>query len=96
MEKKLRELNITPEIKGYECIIEAYKFMTNYNNINNLIICNELYPYVAKKLNTSPACVERAIRHAIERSYKKGYLNKLYRERPSNKLFLIDLFLGNL
>ena len=31
-----------------------------------------LYPAIAKKYDTNPACVERAIRHAIGKTWDKG------------------------
>ena len=38
-----------------------------------------LYPTVARRHNTTPSCVERAIRHAIEVAWDRGDLDTLQR-----------------
>ena len=38
-----------------------------------------LYPTVARRYNTTPSCVERAIRHAIEVAWNRGDLEVLQR-----------------
>ena len=38
-----------------------------------------LYPTVARRYNTTPSCVERAIRHAIEVACNRGDLEVLQR-----------------
>ena len=38
-----------------------------------------LYPAVARRYNTTPSCVERAIRHAIEVAWNRGDLEVLQR-----------------
>ena len=38
-----------------------------------------LYPTVARRHNTTPSCVERAIRHAIEVAWNRGDLDALQR-----------------
>jgi two-component system, response regulator, stage 0 sporulation protein A len=61
----LIELGIPAHIKGYQYIREAITKV--YNDIELLgAITKILYPELAKKFNTSPNRVERAIRHAIE------------------------------
>jgi two-component system response regulator (stage 0 sporulation protein A) len=40
-------------------------------------ITKELYPTIAKKCNTTPSRVERAIRHAIEVAWNRGKVEVL-------------------
>ena len=59
-------------------------------------ISRSLYPRIAERHQTTPACVERAIRHAIAQTFarKNGYRAALGRlassvgERPTNAEFL--------
>ena len=44
-------------------------------------VTKELYPGIAKKYNTTPSRVERAIRHAIEVAWSRGHIETI------NKLF---------
>jgi len=45
-------------------------------SVNDMDVLNyitkELYPAIAKKCNTTPSRVERAIRHAIEVAWSRG------------------------
>jgi two-component system response regulator (stage 0 sporulation protein A) len=45
-----------------------------------------MYPNIAKKFDTTPCRVERAIRHALEVSYNRGKIYNL------NQLFGLDIF----
>jgi len=47
-----------------------------------------LYPTIAKKHQTTPSKVERAIRHAIEVSWAKGRIETI------NSLFGVNVYLG--
>jgi len=51
-----------------------------------------LYPKIAKKFETTPSRVERAIRHAIEVSWNKNKLHSFYSAnfnlRPTNSEFI--------
>ena len=40
-------------------------------------VTKELYPSIAKKYNTTPSRVERAIRHAIEVAWNRGQVEVL-------------------
>ncbi len=64
----LRALGIPAHVKGYRyacaAIIMVYK---NPNIIN--YVTKGIYPHIAKEFETKPACVERAIRHAIETAW---------------------------
>jgi len=63
--KLLRRIGIPSNIKGYHCLrIGTILIMDNPEMINT--ITKQLYPIIAKKMDSTPSRVERAIRHAIE------------------------------
>ena len=70
------QLGIPAHIKGYhylrEAIIMEYKHIGMINSITKV-----LYPEVAKKYQTTPSRVERAIRHSIGVSWIKGNKEKI-------------------
>ena len=61
-------------------------------------ITKELYPGIAKKFNTTPSKVERAIRHAIDVAWNRGKvenINQLFgyvvydeNDKPTNGEFI--------
>jgi len=65
------EIGIPAHIKGYhylrDSIIMAVEDIEAVNAITKI-----MYPAVAKKYNTTPSRVERAIRHAIEVAWDRG------------------------
>jgi len=77
----IREIGIPAHVKGYEYIREAVTMI--YNDATILgSITKVLYPNIADKFHTLPSRVERAIRHAIEISWKRGNIetiNQLFR-----------------
>ena len=56
------------------------------NVINS--VTKELYPSIAKKFNTTPSKVERAIRHAIEVAWNRGRIDAI------NAIFGSRIYLG--
>ena len=49
-----------------------------FNNVELLgSITKVLYPDIAKKFNTTPSRVERAIRHAIEVAWSRGNIDSI-------------------
>lgn len=74
----IHEIGVPAHIKGYhyvrEAIMMAVKDMENLNAITKV-----LYPSVAKRYNTTPSRVERAIRHAIETAWTRGDVDTLNR-----------------
>lgn len=91
-EKKLWKIGIIPNISGYYFILDACEYL-NESKIkipSRIRICSELYPYIARKRNTTPSRVERTIRYAIQKSYASGKLKKVYNKCPTNKVFLFD------
>ena len=61
----IHEIGVPAHIKGYQYLREAIILTINDMDIINAVT-KVLYPEVAKKFNTTPSRVERAIRHAIE------------------------------
>lgn len=58
-------------IKGYQYLREAIMMVVNDIEVINQIT-KQLYPDIAKRFNTTPSRVERAIRHAIEVAWGRG------------------------
>lgn len=63
----LYDLGITPEIMGYHYLASAIAIKEKANKTKDFSI--KLYHETAEKFNTTPSAVERAIRHAIDRSF---------------------------
>lgn len=96
----LHNLGIPSHIRGYQYIKEGIFIV--YKNGNNIsYITKDVYPEVAKKFNTTPTRVERAIRHAIEISWNRGDLNlmeeifgnslNINRDKPTNAEYLTTI-----
>lgn len=72
----IHEIGVPAHIKGYqylrEAIMMSVKDMEMLNSITKI-----LYPTIAKKYQTTPSRVERAIRHAIEVAWSRGKLETL-------------------
>ncbi len=74
----IHEIGIPAHIKGYQYIREAIvEVVADMGLIN--AVTKALYPQVAKKYNTTPSRVERAIRHAIEVAWDRGDIEVLQR-----------------
>jgi len=90
-------IGIPAHIKGYHFLREAIKMVVENSELINCIT-KELYPGIAKKFNTTPSKVERAIRHAIDVAWSRGKvenINKLFgyvvyskNEKPTNGEFI--------
>jgi len=72
----IHEIGVPAHIKGYQylrdSIIMAIGDMDMLNSITKI-----LYPTIAKKHQTTPSRVERAIRHAIEVAWSRGKMDTL-------------------
>ncbi len=67
----IKEIGVPAHIKGYSYLREAIQMV--YNDIELLgSVTKILYPEIAKKFDTTPSRVERAIRHAIEVAWNRG------------------------
>ena len=67
----IHEVGVPAHIKGYQYLREAIIMVVNDIDVINQIT-KSLYPQIAKKYNTTPSRVERAIRHAIEVAWGRG------------------------
>jgi two-component system response regulator (stage 0 sporulation protein A) len=72
----LHEIGVPAHIRGYHYMREAIMMAVDDIDILNYIT-KELYPTIAKKCNTTPSRVERAIRHAIEVAWNRGKVDVL-------------------
>ncbi len=59
---------ITPNIKGYTYLLEALQKVYADRTYLEGRITTALYPEIARKCNTTPSKVERAIRFAISKT----------------------------
>lgn len=72
----IHEIGVPAHIKGYQYLREAIILTINDMDVINAVT-KVLYPAVAKKFNTVPSRVERAIRHAIEVAWDRGDIETL-------------------
>ena len=93
----IHQIGVPAHIKGYLYLREAIKMVID--NVELLgAVTKELYPSIAKKYNTTPSRVERAIRHAIEVAWSRGKvdtINQLFgytvhntKGKPTNSEFI--------
>ena len=93
----LHEIGVPANIRGYRCLRTA--ILITVDNLDLLqFVTKELYPSIARALNTTPSSVERAIRHAIGLVWDHGNIQALDRlfgysvetrkKKPSNSEFI--------
>ena len=71
-------MGVPAHIKGYQYVREA--IVLTIKDVSMIhAVTKVLYPTVARRHNTTPSCVERAIRHAIEVAWNRGDLDALQR-----------------
>lgn len=93
----IHEVGVPAHIKGYQYLREAIMMVINDIEVINQIT-KQLYPDIAKKFNTTPSRVERAIRHAIEVAWGRGqtdvvesifgYTVSAVKGKPTNSEFI--------
>lgn len=94
------DMGIPAHLKGYHYLREA--ILISRQDMNTLTsITKLLYPSIAKRYHTTEAKVERAIRNAIEISWKRGnihaceelfgYSSAFGRHRPTNSEYIYRL-----
>lgn len=93
----LHELGMPGHIKGFSYTRYAIHLAVQQPQLINCVT-GELYPLVAKKFDTMPSRVERAIRHAIEVAWDWGdietlqkwfgYTVSITRGKPTNSEFI--------
>lgn len=72
----IHDVGVPAHIKGYQYLREAIIMSVNDNEMLNSIT-KILYPSIAKKFQTTPSRVERAIRHAIEVAWNRGRMDTI-------------------
>lgn len=93
----IKEIGVPAHIKGYAYLREAIQMV--YLDVDLLgSITKILYPDIAKKFDTTPSRVERAIRHAIEVAWNRGNyesISKMFgytvhhlKSKPTNSEFI--------
>lgn len=81
-------IGIPPHIKGYQFLRDGVKCVVDEPSLINSIT-RGLYPEIAKKYDTTPSKVERAIRHAIEVAWNRGKIENI------NSLFGVKIYSAN-
>ncbi|MEG0962015.1 MAG: sporulation transcription factor Spo0A [Lachnospiraceae bacterium] len=72
----IHEIGVPAHIKGYQYLREAIVMsVTDMEMLNS--ITKILYPEIAKRYQTTPSRVERAIRHAIEVAWSRGKMDTI-------------------
>lgn len=72
----IHEIGVPAHIKGYQYLREAIMMAVEDVEMLNSIT-KILYPTIAKKFQTTPSRVERAIRHAVEVAWSRGRMETL-------------------
>ena len=72
----IHEIGVPAHIKGYQYLRDAIILAVNDMEMLNSIT-KVLYPTIAKKHQTTPSRVERAIRHAIEVAWSRGKMDTI-------------------
>ncbi len=72
----IHEIGVPAHIKGYQYLREAI-MMAVEDPVMISSITKILYPTIAKRFQTTPSRVERAIRHAIEVAWSRGRMETL-------------------
>ena len=96
----LHQIGIPTHIKGYQYLQIAISHVMDEPEYMNSYMTTRLYPKIAEKCDTTPWRVERAIRHAIERAWKRenDVLYSIFgntidpeRGKASNKEFIVRI-----
>ena len=72
----IHQLGVPAHIKGYQYLRDAIILSVNDMEMLNSIT-KVLYPTIAKRHQTTPSRVERAIRHAIEVAWSRGKMDTI-------------------
>ena len=93
----IHEVGVPAHIKGYQYLRDAIMMVIKEPEMLNSIT-KILYPTIAKRNQTTPSRVERAIRHAIEVAWSRGnmdIINSLFsytvstgKGKPTNSEFI--------
>lgn len=97
----LLSIGMPPNLLGYSYVLYATELILSNPDYMHAIT-KELYVEVARKYNSTPSRVERAIRHAIGTTWLHGnldYINQIFincirpdKGTPTNSLFLSRIY----
>ena len=65
----LNELGVPFNVRGRQYIARAVELI--YQN-GRMAMTKEVYPQIAKEFGSRNTCIERGIRHAVERAFSNG------------------------
>lgn len=93
----LHQIGVPAHIKGYHYLRDSIEYAVIRPDVIHAVT-KELYPYIAKKHETTSSRVERAIRHAIKVAWDRGdvdvlnayfgYTIHVSRGKPTNSEFI--------
>lgn len=97
--KILKKLGVSPDLLGFAYLRDGIEMVMNDETILHRSTTKILYPAVVLRYNTTPARVERAIRHAVETCGFKaddlelyddifGNVTSLHKKCPTNSQFI--------
>jgi len=97
--REIQRIGMSSGIKGFRYVRHAIYLMTQTEGYKSMM--KEIYPEVARKFSTTPACVERDIRHAIEGAWTHGSMQRIDevfgfsvdadKGKPTNSAFIITI-----
>lgn len=95
--KIIHQIGVPAHVKGYQYLRDAILLVIEDMGLLGAVT-KELYPMIARKYQTTPSRVERAIRHAIELAWDRGnvdminrffgYTVKMDKGKPTNSEFI--------
>ncbi|NLJ86559.1 MAG: sporulation transcription factor Spo0A [Firmicutes bacterium] len=98
--QRMTEIGIPAHYKGYRYLKDAIAMVIKDVSLIGQVT-KVLYPTIAENHDSSPARVERAMRHAIETAWSRGDIDVLYkafgysvdanRGRPTNSSFIAKI-----
>ena len=81
----IHDIGVPAHIRGYQYLREAIQMSVKDMDMLGSIT-KTLYPEIAKKYETTPSRVERAIRHALDALF--GYTINTGKGKPTNSEFI--------
>lgn len=70
----LKEVGIPIHLHGYRYLTDAVQLTLCLPEMC-INLSRQLYPCIAQRYHTTPSCVERSIRHAIDLAWRRGSLS---------------------
>ena len=96
----LKRLGFSPATKGYCAVYLAIILVLENPNLLNSVT-KKIYPIVAEECFSTPSCIEKRIRYAIERAWLKAdidfveemfqYSIDIDKGKPTNRQFIATL-----